>query len=173
MTWNHVRRAVRMLMGGCYNSSWGLPFVPLKDCKQKKLHGNRLGTYCTKQQVFTERATLDFTAVAAAFISSSGLVWVCVLQVDVCQEAEVLQAEKGAVPFQNLSVPVPLHFKTLPSCCWSVGGLSQATEEQASGIWNAWVGLQIITKQGYICASAGMYITWSENKEAKKTTWTT
>ena len=47
------------------------------------------------------------------------------------QEAEALQAELGAVVFQNLSVPAALPFESLPNSGWSIGELPQVTEEQA------------------------------------------
>ena len=47
------------------------------------------------------------------------------------QEAEALQAELGAVAFQNLSVPAALPFEGLPNSGWSIGELPQVTEERA------------------------------------------
>ena len=46
------------------------------------------------------------------------------------QEAEALQAELGAVAFQNLSVPAALPFESLPNSGWSIGELPQVTEER-------------------------------------------
>ena len=47
------------------------------------------------------------------------------------QEVEALQAELGAVAFQNLSVPAALPFESLPNSGWSIGELPQVTEEWA------------------------------------------
>jgi len=44
---------------------------------------------------------------------------------------EALQAELGAVVFQNLSVPAALPFESLPNSGWSIGELPQVTEEWA------------------------------------------
>ena len=47
------------------------------------------------------------------------------------QEAEALQAELGAVAFQNCSIPALLPFESLPNSGLSIGELPQVTEEQA------------------------------------------
>ena len=47
------------------------------------------------------------------------------------QEVEALQAELGAVVFQNLSVPAALPLESLPNSGWSIGELPQVTEEWA------------------------------------------
>ena len=47
------------------------------------------------------------------------------------QDAKALQAELGAVAFQNLSVPAELPFESLPNSGWSIGELPQVTEERA------------------------------------------
>ena len=47
------------------------------------------------------------------------------------QEAEALQAELGAVAFQNISIPAALPFESLLNSGWSIGELPQVTEEWA------------------------------------------
>ena len=47
------------------------------------------------------------------------------------QEAKALQAELGAVAFQNCNIPALLPFESLTNSGLSIGKLPQVTEEQA------------------------------------------